>query len=149
MLILSQSAASQQRIVPVGGATIDGHFIPGGKTVAVSPWASTHSTLNFHLPDMFFPERWLGEDPRFKDDHLDASLPFGTGPRVCIGRNLAYMEMRLITASLLWSFDMELDVGKFREKNEVWGLEGRMKTMKVFHSMTKPELWVQLKAVER
>ncbi|PVH84711.1 cytochrome P450 [Cadophora sp. DSE1049] len=143
------SAASQQRIVPSGGATIDSIFVPGGKTVAVSPWASTHSSLNFHSPDSFMPERWLGEDSRFRDDHLDASLPFGTGPRVCIGRNLAYMEMRLITAHLLWTFDLELDRGEFREKNEVWGLNGKMKTMKVFHSMTKPELWVQLKAVER
>ncbi|KAG4417565.1 hypothetical protein IFR04_009295 [Cadophora malorum] len=143
------SAASQQRIVPTGGATIDGILIPGGKTVAVSPWASTRSSLNFYLPDSFHPERWLGEDPRFKNDHLDASLPFGTGPRVCIGRNLAYMEMRLITAHILWNFDLELDIGDFKEKNEVWGLDGKMKTMKVFHSMTKPDLWVQLKAVQR
>jgi len=59
------------------------------------------------------------------------------------------MEMRLITAHILWNFDLELDIGDFKEKNEVWGLDGKMKTMKVFHSMTKPDLWVQLKAVQR
>jgi len=143
------SAASQQRIVPAGGATIDGYYIPAGKTVAVSPWAATRSRLNFHEPDLFLPERWLGEDPRFANDHLNASLPFGTGPRVCIGRNLAYMEMRLILAHLLWNFDIELDRGIYKDKNEVWGLDGKMKPMKVFHSMTKPELWGRLKVVQR
>jgi len=143
------SAASQQRIVPPGGATIDGYFVPGGKTVAVSPWAATHSRLNFYEPDSFLPERWLGEDERFIGDHLNASLPFGTGPRVCIGRNLAYLEMRLILSHLLWNFDIELDRGQYKKQNEVWGLDGSMKPMKVFHSMTKPELWGRLKVVQR
>lgn len=142
------SAASQQRIVPPGGATIDGYYVPAGKTVAVSPWASTHSRLNFHEPDMFRPERWLG-DERYSNDNLNASLPFGTGPRVCIGRNLAYLEMRLIASHLLWSFDIELERGKYGEKNQVWGLDGKMKPMRVFHSMTKPELWLRLKEIQR
>ena len=142
------SAASQQRIVPPGGATIDGYYVPAGKTVAVSPWASTRSRLNFHEPDMFRPERWLG-DEKYSNDNLNASLPFGTGPRVCIGRNLAYLEMRLILSHLLWSFDIELDRGEYEEKNKVWGLDGKMRPMKVFHSMTKPELWLRLKEVQR
>lgn len=142
------SAASQQRIVPPGGATIDGYYVPAGKTVAVSPWAATRSRLNFKEPDMFRPERWLG-DEKFSNDLLNASLPFGTGPRVCVGKNLAYLEMRLILSHLLWNFDVELDRGKYEEKNRVWGLDGNMKPMKVFHSMTKPELWVRLKEVQR
>jgi cytochrome P450 len=141
------SPASQQRIVPPGGATIDGYYIPAGKTVAVPPWASTRSSLNFHEPDEYRPERWMGEDEKFANDRLGASVPFGNGPRVCIGRNLAYLEMRLIVAHLLWHFDLELDRGKYTKENEVWGLDGNMKPMKVFHSMTKPELWVQLKDV--
>ena len=142
------SAASQQRIVPPGGATIDGYYVPAGKTVAVSPWASTRSRLNFHEPDMFRPERWLG-DESYSNDNLNASLPFGTGPRVCIGRNLAYLEMRLILSHLLWNFDIQLDRGKYEEKNKVWGLDGKMKPMRVFHSMTKPELWLRLKEIQR
>lgn len=143
------SAASQQRIVPQGGATVDGHYLPAGTTVAVSPWASTRSSLNFREPDLFRPERWLGEGEKFSDDHLDASLPFGTGPRVCIGRNLAYMEMRLIVAHLLWHFDLELDSGFYAEKNAQWGSHGVMKPMKVFHSMTKHELWVRLNKAQQ
>ena len=143
------SAASQQRIVPPGGATIDGYYIPSGMTVAVSPWAATRSRLNFHDPDSFRPERWLQNDEIFSKDHLDASLPFGTGPRVCIGRNLVHLEIRLILAHLLWNFDIELDRSGHEAQNSVWGLDGKMKPMKVFHSMTKPELWVKLQAVRR
>lgn len=142
------SPASQQRIVPRGGATVDGLPLPAGTTVAVSPWSATHSAVNFHEPDAFYPERWLpGEDERFAGDRLGASLPFGTGPRVCIGRNLAYMEMRLIAAHLLWSFDVALDTTTHGRENAVWGLDGRMRTMKVYHSMTKPPLWVRLRPV--
>ncbi|CAL3970707.1 unnamed protein product [Diplocarpon coronariae] len=142
------SAASQQRIVPAGGATIDGFFIPGGKTVAVSPWASTRSHLNFHHPDDFIPDRWLDEG---KEDKLAASVPFGNGPRVCVGRNLALMEMLIITASLLWRFEVEVCAGEFEERNARWGEldSGRMRTQKVFHSMTKPALWVRLEKVRR
>jgi cytochrome P450 len=142
------SPASQQRIVPPGGATIDGVFVPGGMTVAVPPWVATHSRLNFHDPDSFRPERWLGEHAEFSNDHLNASLPFGTGPRVCIGKNLAYLEMRLIAAHLLWNFDIELDRGLYKKQNQVWGLDGILKTMKIFHSMTKPDLWVRTKEVQ-
>ena len=142
------SAASQQRIVPRGGATISGYYIPAGTTVAVAPWASTRSRLNFHDPDNFRPERWLG-DERYSNDKLDASLPFGSGPRVCVGRNLASLEMRLILSHLLWSFDIELDRGEYGERNKVWGLDGKMKPMKVFHSMTKPGLWLRLREVRR
>lgn len=143
------SAASQQRIVPPGGATIDGYYVPAGETVAVSPWAATHSRLNFREPDLFRPERWLGDDDKFSNDHLNASLPFGTGPRVCIGKNLAYLEMRLILSHLLWNFDIGLDRGAYEDKNQVWGLDGKLKPMKVFHSMTKHELWGRLKVIQR
>ncbi|KAM3074943.1 Zeaxanthin epoxidase, chloroplastic [Clarireedia jacksonii] len=147
--IFPPSPATQQRIVPAGGANIDGYDLPAGITVGVPPWVATHSSLNFHEPDIFMPERWLRENDEYANDNLNASLPFGTGPRVCIGRNLADMELRLIAAHLCWRFDGELDRVEYRVKNEVWGLDGNLKSMKVFHSMTKPELWVQLKRVSR
>ncbi|KAL2188162.1 cytochrome P450 [Thermothelomyces heterothallicus CBS 203.75] len=161
------SPASQQRVVPRGGATVDGYYLPAGTTVAVAPWASNRSARNFAEPDAFRPERWLQQQQRppgegkgegegdedaaarFAGDRLGASLPFGTGPRVCIGKNLAHMEMRLIAAHLLLNFDMALDTDPrvHGQENEVWGLDGRLRTMKVYHSMTKPPLWVRLTPV--
>ena len=43
----------------------------------------------------------------FRDDDLEANQPFGLGPWTCIGRNIAWMELRLIVAKLLWHFDWE------------------------------------------
>jgi cytochrome P450 len=63
----------------------------------------------FHLADEFHPERWLDEDARFQNDQKQASQPFAVGPRNCIGMNLAYVELRLILARMLWTFEMELD----------------------------------------
>ncbi|KAL7931594.1 cytochrome P450 [Trichoderma chlorosporum] len=139
------SPASQQRVVPPGSATIAGCYVPAGTTVAVPPWVSTHSNVNFNKPDAFKPARWLGESAEFQDDKLNASLPFGTGPRVCIGKNLATLEMRLIAAKILWNFDIELDTSEHKAANQQWGLSGQLMPMKVFHSMTKLPLWINLK----
>lgn len=43
---------------------------------------------------------------------------------------------------------MKLDLAEHRDKNAVWGLNGRMKPVKVFHSTMKPELWVTLQSLE-
>ena len=44
----------------------------------------------------------------FYTDSRAVLQPFSVGPRNCIGRNLAYNEMRLILARVLWNFDLEL-----------------------------------------
>ncbi|KAI7787288.1 benzoate 4-monooxygenase cytochrome p450 [Diaporthe eres] len=72
------------------------------------------SASNFAQPESFAPERWLpssSQDPSspFYADKRDAIQPFSYGPRNCVGRHLAYNEMRLIMARLLWEFDMRLD----------------------------------------
>ncbi|KAK4681747.1 hypothetical protein QC764_110160 [Podospora pseudoanserina] len=95
------------RRVPPKGEYIEGYWIPGNTSVAVPQWASYQSSSNFRDPQKFVPERWLG-DPRYADDVRGVLQPFSVGPRNCIGRNLAYAEMRLIMARLLWNFDLEL-----------------------------------------
>jgi cytochrome P450 len=62
----------------------------------------------FSHADEFHPERWL-DDPLFKNDQKQASQPFAVGPRNCIGMNLAYVELRLIMARVLWNFELTLD----------------------------------------
>ncbi|KAK8034123.1 hypothetical protein PG993_009118 [Apiospora rasikravindrae] len=47
----------------------------------------------------------------YADDKRDAHQPFSIGPRNCIGMNLAWHEMRLIVAKLLYNFDLESHVG--------------------------------------
>ncbi|KAE8364638.1 cytochrome P450 [Aspergillus caelatus] len=95
------------RKVPSGGAIIDGRFVPGGTTVSMAYLSAFRSKANFAEPDSFLPERWLDKgSPRFAADKREVLQPFSYGPRNCLGKNLAYAEMRLIAAKLWWSFDI-------------------------------------------
>ncbi|KAL6229195.1 hypothetical protein BDW75DRAFT_225493 [Aspergillus navahoensis] len=96
------------RIVDAQGDMIAGNWVPGGTVVSISQLAANHSSVNFTDPEQFIPERHLG-DPRFANDSKVALQPFSYGPRNCIGRNLAYVEMRLILSRMIFNFDMELD----------------------------------------
>ncbi|CZR68563.1 related to cytochrome P450 monooxygenase [Phialocephala subalpina] len=95
------------RVVPQGGGTISGHFVPENTLVAIHQWAMYHNEAHFTDPFGFHPERFLG-DERFSNDDRDALQPFHVGPRNCLGKNLAYTEMRLILARVIFNFDMRL-----------------------------------------
>ncbi|OHW89503.1 cytochrome p450 [Colletotrichum incanum] len=109
-----------RRVTDDGGVFL-GQYVPSGTLVQVWHWPTYHSPENFTLPDLFIPERWL-DDPRFASDRKDGFQPFSVGPRNCIGRNLAYAEMRLILARIIWNFDMRLseDSRGWDEKSEVY-----------------------------
>ncbi|KAL3952984.1 hypothetical protein ACCO45_012927 [Purpureocillium lilacinum] len=104
--------------------------------VSVNPLAANYSPENFSDPWTYKPERWT--DPSCTDD-LDACRPFSLGTRNCIGQNLAWMEMRMTLAKLLYRFEFELDNPKLD-----WHGESRM------HSLWEnPPLWVRIKRRER
>ena len=107
--------------------------------VVVQHYVTYHAESNFHRPDDFVPERFLG-DPDFASDKRDALQPFSVGPRNCIGRNLAYLEMRLILAKVLFNFDMELD----RARSNDWADQLSFSTL-----WEKGPLWVSLKPVTK
>ncbi|KAL6233103.1 hypothetical protein BDW75DRAFT_252217 [Aspergillus navahoensis] len=92
---------------------ISGYEIPPGTNLSVHQSAAYRAPSNFHLPNEFIPERWLPDarnDPSspFYNDNRAVVQPFSVGPRNCIGRNLAFAEMRVILARVLWNFDLEL-----------------------------------------
>ncbi|KAK3367963.1 isotrichodermin C-15 hydroxylase [Podospora didyma] len=99
------------RIVPDGGAIIDGQFVAAGTDVIVHQWAAYRAPENFTDPDLFVPERWLPDASagKYAGDNRDVFQPFSVGPRSCIGRSLAYIEARIVFVKLLWNFDMELN----------------------------------------
>ncbi|PSN63043.1 putative cytochrome P450 [Corynespora cassiicola Philippines] len=107
------AANNLPRLTPPEGTMIAGRWVPGNTVVGIHQYASFHSTKNFADPEEFAPERFLevGES-RWKNDRRDALQPFSFGPRNCIGRNLAYAEMRLILATILWNFDLQLAPGQ-------------------------------------
>ncbi|RYP09093.1 hypothetical protein DL765_008573 [Monosporascus sp. GIB2] len=126
-------AAGLPRQAPKGGGTVSGHFVPEGTQVAVWQWAINHAPELWTDPKVFHPERFLG-DPRFANDRLDAMQPFSTGPRNCVGKNLAYAEMRLILAKIIFNFDLRL-----ADESRSW-----LKGQKVFTVWMKPSLLVHL-----
>lgn len=70
-------------------------------------WSTFRSPNHFIEPESFIPERWLPNthplyDLRFQNDNLDVVKPFAFGPRECIGKHLAYTEMRLVITTPLW-----------------------------------------------
>ncbi|OAL51830.1 cytochrome P450 [Pyrenochaeta sp. DS3sAY3a] len=102
-------AVGLPRRVPKEGATVCGHWVAGGTTVQCPHYAISHSATNWLHPNSFSPERFLPEGAhRFVSDRRAALNPFSFGPRNCLGKNLAYHEMRLILASVLFHFDLEL-----------------------------------------
>jgi len=73
--------------------------------VIVSPWSLHRDPRFFEAPERFWPERWLERPspPRF------SYLPFGAGPRVCIGSHFALTEAALILATIVQNCDIELE----------------------------------------
>lgn len=103
--------AGINRVVPQGGALIDGRYVAEGTILQVPHWAAFHLADNFADPWDFVPERWLdagGRPARYAGDNRDVFQPFSYGTRNCIGRGLALMETRVCLASLVLNFDMEL-----------------------------------------
>lgn len=101
--------------------------------VSLFHWAAYHNEKFWALPDEFHPERWLG-DPRFANDEREIFQPFHVGPRNCVGKNLAYIEMRLILARVLWNFDIKL-----ADDSKNWA-----SNQKIFMLWEKPSLNVYL-----
>lgn len=87
---------------------VAGHDIPPNTIVGVHQLATNYSTSNFTDPYTFKPERWMPGSSEYANDNRDARQPFSVGPRNCIGKNLAFSEMRQILARTLWRFDLEM-----------------------------------------
>jgi len=100
------------RVTPDGGQLIDGDVVAGRTYVSMGQWYMGRSARFFDNPKEFRPERWLESDTTTRPAGLrvdEVLRPFSLGPRNCIGKLLALAEARLVTAKLLWHFDMELD----------------------------------------
>ncbi|KAF9741403.1 hypothetical protein PMIN06_003365 [Paraphaeosphaeria minitans] len=87
------------------GTMIEGIYVPEGTEVYVSAWSTSHDERYFHDPYTFKPERWI--DPTCQDVK-EASQPFGLGPRVCPGKRLAFAQMSMQLAKMVYTYDMEL-----------------------------------------
>ena len=84
---------------------VAGHRIGAGTVVSISPWVLHRHVRRWRDPDAFDPARFL---PGAVPPERYAYLPFGAGPRVCVGAQFALTEAVLVLARLLSSFRLRL-----------------------------------------
>ncbi len=82
--------------------TLGGYDVPRHAMVLVLPYAVHHRAAHFPEPERFVPERFLPAAEAGR--HRLAWIPFGAGPRVCIGNQFALMEGQLVLAAMLRRF---------------------------------------------
>lgn len=105
------------RIAPVTSAnlrvmtkdvTLGGYNIPEGKAVIVPHLYLSLSEQHYKNAHQFKPERWMRGDPasELKSTNPFVSMPFGFGPRSCIGKRLANLEIEVFIAKMVKKFDI-------------------------------------------
>ncbi len=92
--------------------------VPRGTGIVALTRFPTRDAARFYEPLAFRPERWLDAGASGKAHDAAAHVPFGSGPRICPGRTLALVEMRVVLAMLARSFDVER-VGRPEDVKEV------------------------------
>lgn len=84
---------------------IGGWHVAKGASINIPVWHVHHDGRWFPEPETFQPERFMPNAPEIP---RGAYLPFGAGPRVCIGQHLATIEMALVAVFLIRQFDFTL-----------------------------------------
>jgi cytochrome P450 len=93
---------------------IGGHKIKAKSMISVCVYAIHRNPKYWENPETFDPERFLPENEAKR--HNFAYLPFGGGPRVCIGQNFAFTEAIMILATVFREFNPTLSKDQIVEK---------------------------------
>jgi len=83
-------------------------FVPAGTVVAALMRRGSMDDRYFESPEVFEPQRWLadGGTAGVSTSRERISMPFGAGPRICPGRNLALLEINMVTSMLFRNFEI-------------------------------------------
>ncbi|KAL6806455.1 cytochrome P450 [Trichoderma sp. SZMC 28013] len=102
--LLPPVAFGLNRMTPPEGLMIDGTWIPGNTLVGVPAYTAHRSPL-FSNSEQYQPERWLEDGIK---ETQGTFIPFSTGARGCIGRNISYIEQTVLLATLFQRYDLSL-----------------------------------------
>ncbi len=93
----------------IAPCSIGGYDFPAGSTMLMSQWVMHRDARFYEDPDTFRPERWL----EGLEDRLPAGayVPFGDGPRRCIGQGFALLEAALVIGTIAQRFRFRLVPG--------------------------------------
>lgn len=110
------------------GGEVDGVYIPPGCVVGTGIYSIHHNEAYYSDPFTFRPERWTDDPKEAQRSARAAAAGFGTGPRTCLGKDLALQQTMLAIATVLQRMDFSRvggekgRVGEGREGAE-WGRE--------------------------
>ncbi|XP_074387057.1 25-hydroxyvitamin D-1 alpha hydroxylase, mitochondrial [Zonotrichia albicollis] len=117
------------RVVPECDIRVGDYLVPRQTLITLCHYATSRDSRYFPAPDTFRPERWLrhgdtgdsGDTPGDTPGdipgdipgprHPFASLPFGLGPRSCVGRRLAELQLHMALAQILLRFEVRPEPG--------------------------------------
>ncbi|KAI4169983.1 MAG: hypothetical protein LQ343_005293 [Gyalolechia ehrenbergii] len=107
------------REVLPGGLKIENCHFPAGTVIGTAHYAIHHNEAYYPNPFIFKPSRWIDDGDDDKGISKPASIlsaksafcPFSIGPNRCVGKVMAYAEMKLLLARVLWVYDLRLEQG--------------------------------------
>jgi cytochrome P450 len=118
--VIEEAARLYPPIAAISRVAIDadelaGEKVPAGTLVVISPYVLHRHRLLWPDPDLFEPSRFLGENRSLIDRY--SYLPFGAGPRTCVGSTFALQEATIVLATIIKNFSLRLAPG-----HKVWPL---------------------------
>lgn len=93
----------------LGEDEIDGYYVPANTVIAICIYTLHRHPNLWDQPEVFDPERFSPENSRGRNKFT--YIPFGAGPRQCIGNNFGLMEAALVMACILQRFELHLMPG--------------------------------------
>lgn len=85
---------------------VDGYRVPKGARILISPYVAHRLPMFWPEPERFEPERFTEESAAQRPEHT--YLPFGAGPRQCIGKRFAMLELQLVLAMIIQQYCVQL-----------------------------------------
>ena len=85
--------------------------VPEGAAVIMPQWSIQRDGRYFDSPEQFDPDRWLDRSPQ----SVPAYFPFSSGPHACIGRQFSITGARLALATIVQSFDVDVERGALND----------------------------------
>ncbi|OWF37350.1 probable cytochrome P450 12d1 proximal, mitochondrial [Mizuhopecten yessoensis] len=116
MSYLKAVVRETHRLLPVAPGNIrrtsvdlvlSGYHIPAGTSVALHSDISSRDAREFPDPDAFIPERWVRDNTATKTNHPFAMVPFGFGPRACVGMRFAEQEAQIAVIKILQRYQVK------------------------------------------
>lgn len=94
---------------------LSGYRVPKGTDVTIVTSDISKDPHHYSQPEKFIPERWLRQNENVsaecpsKSSHPFALIPFGFGPRMCVGKRIVELEMEVAITQIIRQFQVEFN----------------------------------------